>query len=146
MPGSSSADPALLAAYRAAHYVVSIEGAIFRLQVDRPLPEPVAQWLRPYGTAGWLSAFNPASQRLPILENVRRHQALWARLCSAGFEPLVGYATDPAESWPDETSLLVPAIDRDQLHRLAHDFGQAAYLWLDPDHPPELVLTTPANP
>lgn len=137
--------PALLAAYRAAHYVVPLGGRICRFQVDVDPPPVLAAWLAEHGPAGWLSAFNPGSRRLPLLENLARHDALWRRLRAEGYTALAGYAEDPAGEWPDETSLLVPAIELHPLHRVALDFGQLAFLRLAPEGPARLWLTDPSG-
>jgi hypothetical protein len=139
-------EPALVAAYLAAEYAVPVGGRICRFRVGRAVPEPLAGWLAEHGPAGWLSAFNPGSRPLPLLENLRRHEALWRRLRAGGFQALAGYAADPAGEWPDEPSLLVPGIARDRLNRLALEFGQAAVLWLEPAAPARLLFCRPEDP
>ncbi len=143
--GKAHVDSALLAAYRAAEYVIPIGGRICRFQVDRPTPPALVAWLAAEGPAGWLSAFNPGSRQLPVLENLVRHESLWKRLQAEGLTALAGYAGDPEGVWPDETSLLVPAIGRQRLNRLALEFGQLGFLWLDPGQPARLWLTDPAG-
>ncbi len=132
----------LLAAYRAAEYVVPIGTRVCRFRVDQTAPEPLAMWLLEHGPAGWLTAFNPGSRSLTILSNLRRHQALWRLLRDEGFEVFPGYASDPTGAWPDEMSLLVPGIRIERLHRLAREFGQIAYLWLEPRRPPRMLLAS----
>jgi len=142
---SARPDPALLAAYRAAEYVVPIGGRFCRFQIGRPTPPALSAWLAAEGPAGWLSAFNPGSRQRPILENLARHDSLWRRLQAEGFTALAGYAADPTGVWPDETSLLVPAIDLQRLNRLAFEFGQLGFLWLEPGQPARLWLTGPSE-
>jgi hypothetical protein len=142
---SAAPDPALLTAYRAAEYVIPIGGRVCRFQVDRPTPPALAAWLAADGPAGWLSAFNPGSRQLPILENVARHESLWQRLQAEGFTALAGYAADPEGVWPDETSLLVPAMSLQRLNRLALEFGQLGFLWLESGEPARLWLTGPSG-
>jgi hypothetical protein len=139
-------DPVLLAAYRNAEYVVPIGARLCRFRPDRPAPGPLDTWLADNGPAGWLSAFNPGSRRLSALDNLRRHDALWRRLRSEGRTALAGYAADPAGAWPDETSLLVPGIGLERLNRLALDFGQLAFLWLEPGQPVRMLLADPSGP
>jgi hypothetical protein len=139
-------DPALLAAYRAAEYVVPIGSRVCRFRIGEPVPEPLERWLQEHGAAGWLSAFNPRSRPLPLLENRQRHQRLWQRLRAEGFTALAGYSADPEGQWPDETSLLVPGITFDGLNRLALDYGQLAFLWLEPVQPPRMWLADPDGP
>nr|WP_296747520.1 DUF3293 domain-containing protein [Thioalkalivibrio sp.] len=148
MPGERPGvpDTALLAAYRAAEYVVPIGARLCPFRADRPAPGPLDAWLADNGPAGWLSAFNPGSRRLPILDNLRRHDALWRRLRSQGLPALAGYAVDPAGEWPDETSLLVPGIGLERLNRLALDFGQVAFLWLEPGQSVRMLLADPSGP
>ena len=148
MPGERPGvpDPVLLAAYRAAEYVVPIGARLCRFQPDRPAPRPLAAWLADNGPAGWLSAFNPGSRRLSILDSLRRHDALWRRLRLEGRTALVGYAADASGEWPDETSLLVSGIGLEQVNRLALDFGQVAFLWLEPGQPVRMLLADPSGP
>lgn len=138
-------DPELLAAYRAAEYVVPIGGQLCRFQIDQPTPPALTAWLAEEGPAGWLSAFNPGSRQLPILENIARHESLWRRLRAEGFPALAGYAADPEGVWPDETSLLIPGIDLQRLSRLALEFDQLGFLWLEPGQPARLWLTAPSG-
>lgn len=145
-PESPAPDPALLAAYRAAEYVVPIGSRVCRFRIGEPVPGPLGRWLEEHGAAGWLSAFNPGSRPLPLLENLQRHQRLWRQLRAEGLAALVGYSADPAGRWPDETSLLVPGITVDSLNRLARDHGQLAFLWLEPGEPPRMWLTHPEVP
>ena len=147
MPGERPGvlDPALLAAYRAAEYVVPIGARLCRFRPDRPAPAPLAAWLADNGPAGWLSAFNPGSRRLSILDNLRRHDALFRRLRSEGRAALAGYAADPAGEWPDEPSLLVSGIGLERLNRLALDFGQVAFLWLESGQPVRMLLADPSG-
>lgn len=137
----SNPDPALLAAYRAAEYVIPLGGSWCRFRIDQPMPPALTAWLDSEGPAGWLSAFNPGSQPLPILDNLARHVALWRRLQAQEFTALAGYAADPKGLWPDETSLLVPAIDLHGVNRIAFEFGQIGFLWLQPGQPARLWLT-----
>ncbi|AGA31852.1 hypothetical protein TVNIR_0139 [Thioalkalivibrio nitratireducens DSM 14787] len=145
-PAPPRPDPALLAAYRAAEYVVPIGSRVCRLRIGQPVPESMQQWLAARGGAGWISACNPGSRPLTLLENLRRHQDLFRCLQAEGFDALVGYATDPAGQWPDETSLLVPDIALERLNRLALDFGQVAFLWLERAQPPRMWLADPGDP
>ena len=138
-------DPVLLKAYRAAEYVVPIGARLCVFQPDRPAPGLLDTWLADNGPAGWLSAFNPGSRRLSILDNLRRHDALWRRLRAEGRTALAGYAADPVGEWPDEPSLLVPGIGLEQLNRLALDFGQVAFLWLEPAQPVRMLLADPSG-
>jgi hypothetical protein len=144
--GPGDPDPVLLAAYRAAEYVVPIGARLCPFHPDRPAPGRLDTWLADHGPAGWLSAFNPGSRRLTILDNLRRHDALWRRLRSEGRTALAGYATDPSGEWPDEPSLLVPGIGLEPLNRLALEFGQIAFLWLEPRQPVRLLLADPSGP
>lgn len=139
-------DAVLRDAYLAAEYVVPLGGRLCRFRAGVLPPEPLASWLGEHGPAGWLSAFNPGSRRLPVLENLRRHQRLWGRLRDLGVAAWVGYAVDPAGEWPDETGFLVPGIGLPQLNRVALDFGQAAVLWLQPARATQLLFCQPDGP
>ena len=142
---SSDLDPELLAAYCAAEYAVPIGGQLCRFQIDRPTPPALTAWLATEGPAGWLTAFNPGSRQRPILENLSRHESLWRQLQTEGFTALAGYAADPEGVWPDEPSLLVPAIGLQRLNRLAQEFGQLGFLWLESGQPARLWLTGPSD-
>lgn len=91
------------------------------------------------GSAAWLTAFNPQSQSLPLLDNVRRHQALWHWLCQRHYTALAGYAADPLGVWPDEVSLLIPGMELQVAHALAGFWQQNAFLWLVQGEPVQLI-------
>jgi hypothetical protein len=143
---SPAPDPTLLAAYRAAEYVVPIGSRICRFRIGEPVSEPLGRRLDEHGAAGWVSAFNPCSRPLPLLENLQRHQRLWQHLRAEGLAALVGYSADPEGRWPDETSLLVPEITVERLNQLALNYGQLAFLWLEPGQPPRMWLAHPDGP
>jgi len=132
--------------YRAAIYRVLLGASWHSLQVNQIPPDALGDWLDRCGGGSWLTAHNPGSRKLSPLENVVRHQALWQVLGSllpaAGREQvLVGYAADPAAIWPDEIGLLIPGLQPAVATELARQFGQAAFLYLAPQEPVQLLWT-----
>lgn len=134
-------DPLLLAAYRAAHYVVCTE-VPFALRIDTPsLPLAALYGAHSVDCAGFVTAANPASHELSVSENARRLRALTLQVEAAGFRWIAGYGRDPAGHWPDEPSLLVLGAPLEWARELALLCGQNALVWVGDDATPRLFMT-----
>lgn len=92
------------------------------------------------GSAAFITAVNPRSERLSEGENRHLSAALRQALESAGRSYLPGEGRDPKGQWPSEPSFLVLGIDRLQANQLARRFAQNAFVWCEAGKAPELVI------
>jgi hypothetical protein len=131
---------ALIGAYLAAVYRVRGPQP-FAMQVDVPCPA-LARLHRASGVrcSAFLTAHNPRSEPTTAAMNRAAQARLRRHLRGAGLAWRAGFARDPAGAWPDEPSLLVLGLPRNDAEALARAFGQNALLWAGADALPRLVL------
>jgi hypothetical protein len=137
-------DDALIAAYRATCYRVQAPGAELRLHIDRHEPL-LAKLLREAWVecAALFTAWNPGSQPRDLATNEASHQALLQELQAAGYPCLHG-RNEPAAGGGDgwvEPSVLALDVSFDAARVIAARYGQLAFLWIDRQATPRLVLT-----
>ncbi|WP_341677192.1 DUF3293 domain-containing protein [Niveibacterium sp. SC-1] len=136
----SALPPELVAAYRAAHYVVPGRAPLLlRVGETNPALAALLASLAVQGAA-FLTTCNPGSVRLEAEENARRMRILQAEIREAGLPVINALARDPSGQWPDEASLLIPGASRAWSEALAQRHGQNGFLWLDAQGRIELVL------
>lgn len=133
-------DATTLQAYRETHYRVQGERG-FVLRVGQHSP-PLAQLYSAEGVncSAFITACNPASQRLSDAANASRQVQLEAELAARGLHWLPAVGEHPSNQWPGERSVLVLGLPLEQARRLGRQFGQNALVWADADAVPELVL------
>ncbi|MBI1942620.1 MAG: DUF3293 domain-containing protein [Betaproteobacteria bacterium] len=130
----------LLAAYRAARYVVFADNAPV-LRIGEPCPE-LDDLLEAEGAAGaaFVTSFNPRG--LPAHEEL--NQLSFGELCEAadrtGCRIYLGEGRDPKGEWKPEPSLLIVGIARAEAEALGRRFHQLAIVFAEKGKPPELVL------
>lgn len=140
-PPHPSVSAPLAQSYRQARYVVLTSRPLaFRIDQQNPL---LARCLSDNGvsTAGFVTAANPGSILRSREWNDAAMDTLRGRVERMGYPWLPGVAEDPAQAWPDEPSLLIPGIGRQQTLALGAAFGQNAVVWIDPTGLPTLVWT-----
>lgn len=139
-------DDALLAAYHATCYRVQAPGTELRLHIGRHEPL-LAKLLREAWVehAALLTAWNPGSQPQDPATNEASHQSLVQELQAAGYpclhgrnEPAAGSASDAG--WV-ERSVLALDVSFDAARAIAARYGQLAFLWIDKQATPRLVIT-----
>lgn len=129
--------PELLAAYRHAEYVVRDPGIVIRIgEPNRALDDLI----EPAGSAAFVTAANPGSERRGEEQNRQLVSALRETLDAAGRSYIEGEGRDPKGEWPAEPSFLVLGIARTEATKLARGFAQNAFVWCEPGKPPELVM------
>jgi hypothetical protein len=137
-------DDRLLAAYRATRYRVAAPGRDLLLRVDR-YDEQLAKLLREawVDSAALITAWNPRSQRQEEARNRALQEQLVRELEAAGHPCLPGRNEAPLEESVDwnEDSVLALDISLDQARVIAARYGQHAFLWIDREATPRLVLT-----
>jgi hypothetical protein len=131
----------LISAYRATLYRVDGDGLVAEFRPGRPAPEVDAILNRHRAlSAAFLTAWNPRSRPQPQRVNQIRERRLEQMVRRAGLVFLPGEGADATGRWPAEKSLLVLSIGRDAADRIAAAFGQNAYIWLERNRAPRLIL------
>lgn len=134
----------LEAAYRSTIFRVRIDGGEHDIRVSQALPTAVAAVLSGQSTTksgAFLTANNPGSRRLSQAENDRRNRQLAERLKRRQVEFHEGEGIDGEGKWPAEKSCLIAGIGRDEALRLAAEFGQYCFVYLEVGKGAELVYT-----
>lgn len=126
-------------AYRDAEYWVLADPP-FCLAIDVP-SHSLRRLHEQYGVtcSALLTAFNPHSERLADDLNQSRQHSLRKQLQSMGLNACPAVNSDPKGLWPDEESVLVFGIERDDAEALARQFQQKAFLWNGADSVPHLI-------
>lgn len=88
----------------------------------------------------FVTAFNPASKRLPAEENAARHAELDERLDEMGARKLAAAGLDPEGQWPPEPGYLVFDMTHDDVVLLGRAYGQNAVVSIGADGIASLVL------
>jgi hypothetical protein len=138
----SDVDSALIESYKATVFRVCDANSRIAFQVETKNPE-LDNFLAAHGaqTAAFITAYNPGSQVLSPDENDRAHQALLGALRVSGWRWMDGDGADPQGQWIPETSVMILGIDKEKSTKLAMQFGQNAYVWIQRGEAPHLVLT-----
>lgn len=139
---------ALFSAYHKAEYRV-LGDKPFTLKIGQHSKELGALMdFHGVGTAAFITADNPWSQRWSDAENADRRESLRLRLLDQGAVVIEGVGVDPEGEWPGEISYLALGISFGWAHAYACSFGQNAFVFIDLNQPvdgeaiPELVLTS----
>jgi hypothetical protein len=138
----SEVDSALLESYKATVFRVWDANSRISFHVENENSE-LDKLLAAHGaqTAAFITAYNPGSQVLSPDENDRAHQTLLGALRVSGWRWMDGDGADPQGQWIPETSVMILGIDKEKSTKLAMQFGQNAYVWIQLGEPPHLVLT-----
>lgn len=129
--------PELLAAYRAAEYVVREPRIVFRIGEPNAALDAL---VGPAGGAAFVTAANPRSERVSDEENRRRLSALRQALDAEGRRHVDAEGRDPEGAWPGEPGFLVLGMACDDALALARRFAQNAIVWCGPGRAPALAL------
>lgn len=97
--------------------------------------------LERYAVDSWayITAYNPASDRLSEAENRHRQGQLEAAIGSAGYVFFRGQGIGQDQQWPPEPSVLVLGISKEEARELGRKFGQVAILIGRKGTPAELM-------
>jgi hypothetical protein len=138
----STIDPQLVAAYKSAVYRVRDGDCWIEFFVDSNSPE-LENILRSYSaeTAAFITAYNPRSHALGAKENQQFHENLLNTVAAMQLQWIEGEGGDRAGRWEPEQSALILGIDRASATKLALDYGQNAWVWIQRGQPPKLILT-----
>lgn len=111
--------------YRQSDYHVSDGHAQFLIKVGKQHPA-LDNHLPACGRWGYITAWNPASQALPLRENRLRNEALLNEITKRGLSVLKGVGG--LGEWSEESYLVFP-ITKEALVGLGRRFGQRAVLY-----------------
>lgn len=133
-------DPDLVQAYRDAAYEIHAETAI-RLKVSE-YSHSLEELHKEHHctTSALITACNPRSQILSAAENDTRMLALTEAVERLGYAHLPAVGRDPSRKWPDEPSLWIARLTKNDAKDLADTFQQNGFLWMEEDAIPRLHL------
>ena len=133
-------DRRLMEAYQNAEYIVfaNIEFVMLVTEYSEALKDMMTE--RPFTQAAFISAYNPYSEMLDELENIKRHDALSKELCDLRLSFIEGLGRDKKGQWPDEKSVLVLNMSNAAARTIGNKYGQNAILWIEKDAVPQLLL------
>ena len=124
--------PNLVRAYREAIYIVNEGDDAIALKVGEVSPA-LAALMHDHKatTAAILTAYNPYSEIQPSAENERMQVALVAELKAAATICFDAIGSDSDGNWEPEASALALGISLMEAERLADQFGQNAFIWIN---------------
>lgn len=91
-------------------------------------------------TSALITACNPRNQVLSAAENDTRMLALSEAVEKLGCRHLPAVGRDPSGNWPDEPSLWIAGLTKNEAGNLARGFEQNGFLWMDENATPQLIL------
>ena len=115
--------------YLATTYCVFIEKKQYDINIEQPLPNFIEQLVHKQKTAAILTAWNPRSLSLTLSENQSRNNQLIDKLSEYTIYKSMGQGEDT--SWPAEESFLILGINKAEVDKLAIEFEQYAYVWIE---------------
>jgi len=129
-----------LTSYHEANYhVYFAPNFILKIGVlSKPLPKIYKKFNQKH--AAFLTAYNPFSQKVTLIQNENNNKALENILISKGYSYILGEGICAGNVWPGEKSFLVLGMDLLTATNLGNQFKQNAILWIDSDTIPKLIL------
>lgn len=123
-------------------YSVLINGIRVDVNIGEAVPTVINDLLDNNKSAVILTAFNPRSQTFSLHENKSRNNILRAFLVKNNdlIFDAVGQGSD--SSWPAEESFFIIGISKEEAEKLAVEYGQYAYVWLDKNKPASLIFSS----
>ena len=91
-------------------------------------------------TAAFISPCNPFGNLSPHSENLARETILIEILNQKSKKFFRGVGEDPLGKWPEELSILIMNISKDDAITIGIQFRQNAIVWIGPNTQPKLVL------
>jgi len=125
----------LFAAYLAAEYAVHEPAIVIRVgERNSALDALIGA-----GSAAFVTAANPGSERQSDEENARRTETL-RQMIATRWPYARGEGRRRGGEWPAEPSFLVLGISQTEAMQLAREFAQNAFVWCESTKAPELVI------
>ena len=126
----------LLEAYRLTSYVAALPHGEIRIRIGEPLPALA-------GTAAFLTAENPGSEKLPPKVNALRTLDLERVLRSRGWIAFPARAIPDQPGWDVEHGFLLRDVPLQDAVDLGRAHGQNAIVYVGAGEPARLVLCFP---
>ena len=124
--------PNLVRAYREAIYIVNEGDDAIALKVGEVSPAlATLMHVHKATTAAIITAYNPYSEIQPRAENERMQAALVVALKLTATACFDAFGSDPEGEWEPEASTLALGINLVEAERLADQFGQNAFIWIN---------------
>ena len=132
MIATKTVHPTRVRAYREAIYIVNEGDDAIALKVGEVSPALAAlMHVHKATTAAIITAYNPYSEIRPSAENERMQAALVAELKATATVCFDAIGSDPEGEWEAEASTLALGISLVEAERLADQFGQNAFIWIN---------------
>ena len=132
--------PKLLAAYKAARYVVyADQEPVFSIGEHCPELDELLE-AENSRCAAFITAFNPHGLPAHADTNWGSTARLMEYFDGLAYEVYIGESNDPEGEWPYEPSFLVVGIPRAEAEALGRRFGQLAIVYAEKGRAPELVV------
>ena len=125
--------------YLATTYSVYIETVKYNINIEKPLPKFIEQLVHKEKAAAILTAWNPRSQPLPLSENQSRNNQLSSKLEDQTLYKCMGQGDDI--TWFAEESFCIIGINKSEVDKLAVEFEQYAYVWIEKGKQAALIFT-----
>ena len=130
----------LISAYKQTDYNVS-SSPPFTLKIGQFSDELIDLYkLYGFTTAAYITAYNPYSKETTGVQNELAQSDLERELASRSLIFLQGEGKDTEGRWSAEKSVLILGIDYSAAEKLAVKYRQNAFVWINSDGVPELVL------
>ena len=120
-------------------YSVFIDNNQYDINIEQPLPTHIQQLVHKGKTAAILTAWNPRSQILTLSENNSRNNQLSSKLNDYTIFKAIGQGSD--SSWTAEESFFILGINETELDKLAVEFEQYAYIWIERGNQASLIFS-----
>lgn len=134
---------ALLANYRKADYVFRYGQYSTKMKIGKKCDD-LAYMMADFQatTAVFITPYNPHGELLGQEENLERYERFVDEIKMIGNSFFYGYGGDPDNEWPPEKSLLIFNLSRREANAIAKKYEQNAFVFVDQQAIPELVVTT----
>jgi len=120
-------------------YSIFIKDKQYDINIGKPLPQDIKRIIDQEKSAVILTAWNPRSQTLPLSENYSRNNDLASKIIEHTYYKSMGQGAD--SSWPAEESFFILWMWRKEADKLAVEFGQYAYVWLEQGAQASLIFS-----
>ncbi len=125
-------------------YSIFINEKQYDIKIGKLLPYVIKNLLDKEKSAVILTAWNPRSELLSLQENEQRNRKLNSTLKDNNYRVFsaLGQGKDLSyKLWPAEKSFLVLGITKEEVEKIAVDYGQYAYVWLEAGKPASLMFS-----